>query len=183
MSADKGLVRKSETAVGKLQKQFNRNISSLNKGAELNANRVEANEESFVEKEQSATEEDIVRIHEPKLSSEPTLLSPKEEAVGGQSKASENLDLLKTNKVVNWLEKHMEMLNQKVDGLLNVHLQKLHYRLDQMNNKIGESELKLIFKLDSQAKECQQYISDLHLELQKLVQKKNSENQQHFLEL
>jgi len=30
--------------------------------------------------------------------------------------ASENLDLLKTNKVVAYLEKHLESLNKKVDA-------------------------------------------------------------------
>ena len=94
-----------------------------------------------------------------------------------------NLELLKTNKVVKYLEQEVEKLQARLEAVEKVALVKMEYKVDEARKEALAEVSKLGQQFDIRSHELKTYIADLHKELQHTIQKKRLEHVQQVEEV
>ena len=91
--------------------------------------------------------------------------------------------LLKTNKVVKYLEQEVEKLQARLEAVEKVALVKMEYKVDEARKEALAEVSKLGQQFDIRSHELNTYIADLHKELQHTIQKKRLEHVQQVEEV
>lgn len=94
-----------------------------------------------------------------------------------------NLELLKTNKVVKYLEQEVEKLRARLESVEKVALVKVEYKVEEGRKEALAEVSKLGKQFEARSHELKTYIAELHAELQHTIQRKRLEHLQQVEEV